>query len=505
MQACKSAQQILTNWNFTGTSIQNLFIPRSHLVKTQIISRKSVRKILGCHNGDCDSCKADYRFICSGRQIRIQTEENIERILASAILLFALLIRIGHPLLIIPLLEHKRKDANTLDTYCAGSFEFPKIQEKYWEECRRPRNEDTEAFSKEIAVLIQQHISIFFRPSFGDDKFQVIDPKLLLPIYGEHNIGQGSFGKVIAFKIFDGHNKLAVGTQSMNRAAQLSNKQDYQDTRGFARKVLSCKEYAGLTDGHKEGQILSKVNALKNDHLVRIVTSFTYGDEFNIVFRRMTTNLERALRDPQYLLEQIVSPLRMCPLWPQMLGLAQALHEFSTGNWKHKLQSSESEETSLGEAERAIHFDLKPSNILVDRPSRTSPTFQLVITDFGLADIKKTQGGSSGTHDRGGDEEYAPYEIMLETQTRKYDVWSLGCIFLEIVTFLVAGHEGVTELDSARRQTSLNRRRQAHCYWEPCTGGGDGFDGYRLKESVRLFIDTLKSRAATIGRYTSFG
>ena len=219
MQACKSAQQILTNWNFTGTSIQNLFIPRSQLLQNHVTSRNSVRKILGCHSGSCDSCKADYRFICSGPQIKIQTEENIERILTSAILLFALLIRIGHPLLIIPLLEHKRKDANTLDTYCAGSFEFPKIQESYWQECRRHGNEDTEAFSKEIAVLIQQHFSIFFRPSFRDDKFHVIDPKLLLPIYGEHNIGQGSFGKVIAFEIFDGHNKLAVGTLSMNRAA----------------------------------------------------------------------------------------------------------------------------------------------------------------------------------------------------------------------------------------------------------------------------------------------
>ena len=251
---------------------------------------------------------------------------------------------------------------------------------------------------------------------------------------------------------------------------------------------------------------MSKVNALKNDHLIQIVTSFTYRDEFNIVFRRMTTNLERALRDPQHLLEQIVSPLRMCPLWPQMLGLAQALHDFSTGSWKHNSGSEESEAVT-GEAERAIHFDLKPSNILVDRSSRTSPTFQFVITDFGLAHIKTTQGGSSGTHDGGGDEEYAPPECRLPTQNRKYDVWSLGCIFLEIVTFLVAGHEGVTELDNAHRQTSSGRTRQTHCFWEPtdCPGpaGEKGLDGFRLKESVRLFIDTIRDRAGSEGRYST--
>ena len=210
MQPCKRAKQILTNWNSTDTSEQDLFIPKLSLPREGVTSRDSVHKILRCHNDRCDNCKADYRFICSGRQTKIQTEGNVDRILTSATALLALLIRIGHPLLIIPLLEHGRDDTNTMDTYCAGSFDFPRIRENYWPECQHRSSEDAEEFSREVATLIRQHISIFFRPSFRDKEFHVVNDKLRLPIYGEREIGHGSYGKVIAFKIYSGHNDLAV-------------------------------------------------------------------------------------------------------------------------------------------------------------------------------------------------------------------------------------------------------------------------------------------------------
>ena len=162
MQPCKRAEQILTNLNFAGDS-EDSFIPKSSLPAKLFNDRTSIREILRCHSNKCDNCKADYRFICSSKRPRIEPEENIDRILTSATLLFALLISIRHPLLIIPLLEHGRNDKNILDSFCAGSFEYPKLKDNYWKECLRMK-EDTEAFSQEIAVLIRRHISIFFRP-----------------------------------------------------------------------------------------------------------------------------------------------------------------------------------------------------------------------------------------------------------------------------------------------------------------------------------------------------
>lgn len=268
--------------------------------------------------------------------------------------------------------------------------------------------------------------------------------------------------------------------------------------------MISRNSETKFLPGHKEGGNLSLINSLSNTHLVQIVTSFIYRDKFNIVFRKATTNLEKAIRDPRYQLGQIVPPLRRCPIWPQMLGMAKALKDFSNGNWNQPSGDSNNdqnvEDIENARVSRAnsvaIHFDLKPSNILVHRPSRNSPTFTFIITDFGLAHIRDTATGSSLTGDRGGDEAYAPPECMQEQQSRKYDIWSLGCIYLEILTFLVKGYEGVEELDRIRCAPP-RRGRQNRCFWEQ-----DAQSGPTLKEGVQNFVLELQNRADAPGQYS---
>ena len=221
MQPCQSAKQSLINWNSNsqGGPEKDRFIPRTNLLRELFNRRALVRSILQCHKGNCNDCKRDYNFICSGKGFRIKPGDELNRILpeghqandltASAITLFALLVKIGHPLLIIPLLEHGRNDSNTLDSYCEGSFEYPKIREKYWNECYH-RDDLNHEYSKMVAALIQENLSTFFRPILRDEKFTNIPGTVKLPIYNEEQIGAGSFGKVFAFQIFEGHNKFAA-------------------------------------------------------------------------------------------------------------------------------------------------------------------------------------------------------------------------------------------------------------------------------------------------------
>ena len=115
---------------------------------------------------------------------------------------------------ITSVLEHGRNDSNTLDSFCEGSFKFPKIREKYWKECSR-KDDPNHEYSKMVAVLIQESLSIFFRPIFRDEKFQTLPQTVKLPIYNEKQIGEGSFGKVFAFRIFEGHNKFAVSASHL--------------------------------------------------------------------------------------------------------------------------------------------------------------------------------------------------------------------------------------------------------------------------------------------------
>ena len=126
------------------------------------------------------------------------------------------------------------------------------------------------------------------------------------------------------------------------------------------------------------------------------------------------------------------------PFWIQTLKLARALH---------RILDYETDNLDRHGIDYGYHFDLKPTNILVEEP------LALVISDFGQAYFKRElEGRGSQVFCNAASESYAPPEIdnpRLKS-TRRYDIWSLGCIFLEICTFIVLGDSGVRELDQRR-------------------------------------------------------
>jgi len=89
-----------------------------------------------------------------------------------------------------------------------------------------------------------------------------------------------------------------------------------------------------------------------------------------------------------------------------------------------------------------IHRDLKPQNILL---SEDSPTASLKICDFGFARLIEAQMTSI----LGSPLYMAPEIMMGRPYTAKSDLWSVGCIFYEMLV-------GGTPL----RPSSLNHLRQ---------------------------------------------
>ena len=105
----------------------------------------------------------------------------------------------------------------------------------------------------------------------------------------------------------------------------------------------------------------------------------------------------------------------------------------------------------------SCHGDLKPDNILVfRRKTLAMDAFQwhLRIADFGLARVFE-HGTQSRKHTMmmSGAQRYEPPEANRDhpdsdkPRSRQYDIWSLGCIFLELIIWKCFERKGLKEFN----------------------------------------------------------
>ena len=101
-------------------------------------------------------------------------------------------------------------------------------------------------------------------------------------------------------------------------------------------------------------------------------------------------------------------------------------------------------------ASRIRHRDIKPENILVKND-------RVYLTDFGIALDWESLGRSTTTEDAGKTWIYcAPEVAQYEKRNLSSDVWSLGCVFLEMTTVLKG--RSVTEMQENFRRLHGNYR-----------------------------------------------
>lgn len=223
-----------------------------------------------------------------------------------------------------------------------------------------------------------------------------------------------------------------------------------------------------------ERESLKLVNQLRDRHIVRLLTSFEHAGEgsdarpFNLIFPKATTNLEKYLRNVEHDLgQQNFTNVFAAPIWSQTLGVMKALqnmHNNLGGKW-------------------ALHLDLKPANILVDLQNGDA---HFMITDFGLASIRDPARAGSSMPGAAGDEAYSPPERKM---SRKYDIWSMGCILLEILTYTLEFEGGIQKIDAAR---TLDGNKVLP-FWEEVSEGNN-----QVRHGVKYHMDYLQG----LTRYT---
>lgn len=195
----------------------------------------------------------------------------------------------------------------------------------------------------------------------------------------------------------------------------------------------------------QEARILEMMRELQTDHLIKAVAYYRYDGKHHFMFPwaehgnlwEFWTRQKgpRALEKP-YLVW----------IFKQLTGLAAAIEKLHNQT----------------ESKNCRHGDLKPENILCFRQgdgkgNGPTPAVRMVITDVGLAKdhVVRTQLRES-TNTKVSTKRYAGPEMDVASDaplSRRFDIWSMGCILLEFLIWILYGGDELIKCTKAASST----------------------------------------------------
>jgi serine/threonine protein kinase len=210
------------------------------------------------------------------------------------------------------------------------------------------------------------------------------------------------------------------------------------------------KELGSQTEAefHSELKVLDTLSETSHPHVAGHLASWKYRNKFYMLFPCAQTNLGNFLRFQPHP-ELTNSNVRWLLL--QLKGLAEGVRHIHllgpAGLGPDGLIAADRPPRKQGRS--GFHHDLKPQNILVfvsENINEREPAISemsLKISDFGAARIYVilSQSGLDKSNFSPqisslvrGDPVYSAPDYTLEHKTsRPYDIWSLGCVFLEVL------------------------------------------------------------------------
>ncbi|KAI0474846.1 heterokaryon incompatibility protein-domain-containing protein [Xylaria cf. heliscus] len=233
---------------------------------------------------------------------------------------------------------------------------------------------------------------------------------------------------------------------------------------------------------------LDKLSRLSDKHLIRPISAFKWGETYYIIFERADGGTLRDFWKKHGKAYLELNGIRIKKFLEQLHGLVEALCKLHNTNkqtttalarasMKKSPQASSSKtlsknrgtvpsstqnadirsEDDENDDKHWRHGDLKPENILVFENSSWLET--LKIADFGLAkqhDFATAfrQGPTSTRHTT---LQYEAPEAVTNKEmprSRLYDIWSMGCIILESVIWLLYGYEGLVEFYNENKDSN---------------------------------------------------
>jgi serine/threonine protein kinase len=199
-----------------------------------------------------------------------------------------------------------------------------------------------------------------------------------------------------------------------------------------------------------EATALDELSNLSHPHMIQVRAIITRGKKHYFMFqwadggclRDFYVQNRRPGLDSGFVKEVML----------QLSGLASALdalHNYKEGEESYR------------------HGDLKPENILRFKDGTRVGTWK--VADMGLAKHHFAPTGARGdqTTTRYGTPSYEPPEVIAlpnspkGPRSRLYDIWSMGCITLELILWLLYGYDWLLEFNNSFKVPMSN----ASPYW----------------------------------------
>ncbi|KAK4110324.1 kinase-like protein [Canariomyces notabilis] len=329
-------------------------------------------------------------------------------------------------------------------------------------------------------LLGQQHAVAcpFFDLGSGDLFFYDLPNDAVLPFVEAELAGEGGEAKVQKVLIHPAHHNFPgqAGVEKQYfavRTLKTENKREYE------AEVEILRRFSGQNKSHP--------------HLVRLLLTYQHGKSFHMVFPWANGNLcdfWKTNNPPER------GHALACWMLSQCHGIADGIREIH----------GEIPDSGLGPDDNlkntGRHGDIKPENILWFKGHNGSED-HLRITDFGFSVFHRYVSRSRDQVPRGGSPSYRAPECDLPRATIsvKFDIWTLGCLFLDFITWYLLGLEADEIFTDAR--VKEDKTVPVHSYMYPwlaedkffilSVSGDNSSVVATLKTSVLEWMDKLRA------------
>jgi serine/threonine protein kinase len=240
----------------------------------------------------------------------------------------------------------------------------------------------------------------------------------------------------------------------------------------------------------REFEMLAKFSNDAHPHLISLLAAYKQFKAFYLVFHWADADLLRFWKlikpNPDFNHKTVVWVAEQCA------GLASGLlkiHRYESV-YEPRVVSADGTlcvpGTLTSNRLYGRHGDIKPANILWFRdPRDADDRGTLKISDFGLAEFHTIHSRSNRPKSQvATSPSYRPpeYDMKDGTISRSYDIWTIGCLYLEFIAWLLGGWDLVKSFTIMRATPGevLSPELREYTFFELEEGG----ETARVKQSV---------------------